>query len=97
MSSLELLYSVVFCMRVRAVHAFNATESMCTILLQALQGDEGTSDEEDTQRRTGPTYVEEQEQYRRAFLQARNCTQHCCLVKAPHPLSCPCLRMSCHM
>ena len=41
--------------------------------------------------------VEEQEQYRKAFLQARNCTQPCCLVKAPQLLSCTSLRMSCHM
>ena len=44
---------------------------ICICGAQALAGEAGTSDDEDAQPpggAAGPTYVEEQEQYRQAFL-----------------------------
>ena len=39
------------------------------VMLQALAGGESTSDDEDDHRPAGPTYLEEQELYKRSFLQ----------------------------
>lgn len=44
--------------------------------MQALMGEESTSDEEEDHRPAGPTYLEEQELYRRSFLQVS--TAHKC-------------------